>query len=142
MSKSISGLFPNTHNNDIIIKTLTYTAIDNMIKNTPGGRGKSMACGAYDPITNQIATAFAGKIPQKIHPELRRRANLIGGIGTHGLTKKNYIGVCAEFQVVNELLNKGCDISNIKLTKAIRPRTGKVQPYCKNCKTMFSDLID
>ena len=112
-----------------------------MIKNTKGSKSKSMAVGAYDVRTGKIFTSFAGSIPDKIHPELIKRAEKIGGIGTKGLSTKNTVGVCAEFHVVNELLLSGSKITDIKLTHAIRPRTGKGRPYCINCKKMFSDLI-
>ena len=141
MSKSRSGIFPTTHGNDNILKVLTYYAVSQLIKTTPNGRNKSLACGAYDIKTGNIATAFAGNIPSEIHPELLRRAEKIGGIGTHGLSNKNTVGVCAEFHVVNQLLLSGSKITDIRLTNAIRPSTGKEQPFCINCKTMFNDLI-
>ena len=141
MSKSRSGLFPRSTANAKILRATTYKAIHAMIENTKGGRGKSIAIGAYDIKTGKIVTSFAGHIPDKIHPELIKRAEKIGGIGTKGLSTKNTVGVCAEFHVVNDLLLSGSKISDIKLTHAIRPRTGKGRPYCINCKKMFSDLI-
>ncbi len=141
MSKGRSGLFPNTTANGKILRATTYKAIHNMIANTKGGSRKSMAVGAYDIKTGKIATTFAGEIPTKIHPELIARANKIGGVGTKGLSTKNTVGVCAEFHAVNSLLLSGSNIKDIKLTHAIRPRTGKGQPFCANCKKMFSDLI-
>ena len=141
MSKGRSGLFPTSRGNDNILRVITYHTISNMIEFTPNGRNKSMACGAYDIKTGNIATAFAGNIPEEVHPELIERANKIGGIGSHGLSNKNTVGVCAEFQVVNQLLLSGSKISDIRLTNSIRPRTGQVQPFCINCKTMFYDLI-
>lgn len=141
MSKGRSGLFPNSIANAKMLRETTYRAIHSMIENTKGGKRKSMAIGAYDIKTGKIVTSFAGNIPKKIHPELVKRAKKIAGIGTKGLSTKNTVGVCAEFHVVNELLLSGSKISDIKLTHAIRPRTGKGRPYCTNCKKMFSDLI-
>ncbi len=141
MSKSRSGLFPGSTANAKILRATAYRAIHTMVENTKGSKGKSMAIGAYDVKTGKIVTSFAGSIPDKIHPELIKRAEKIGGIGTKGLSTKNTVGVCAEFHVVNELLLSGSKISDIKLTHAIRPRTGKGRPYCINCKKMFSDLI-
>ena len=141
MCKGRSGLFPNSTANDRILRATTYKAIHSMIVNTKGGKGRSMAVGAYDIRTGAIVTAFAGNIPDSIHPELIKRADKIGGIGSKGVAPKNTVGVCAEFQVVNSLLLSGSKISDIKLTHAIRPRTGIGRPYCANCKIMFSDLI-
>lgn len=81
-------------------------------------------------------------IPDEISPILIERANRTGGIGSLGVTSKNTVGVCAEFRTINQLLLNGSDISDIRLTKAIRPRTGEVQPYCDNCLEMFSDILD
>lgn len=68
------------------------------------------------------------------------KTNRIGGIGSLRVTNKNTVGVCAEFRAVNQLLINGSDIANIRLTEAIRPRTGKVRPYCDNCVEMFLDI--
>ncbi len=141
MSKSRSGLFPRSTANAKMLRAAAYKAIHGMIAKTKGGRGKAMAIGAYDVKTGKIVTSFAGNIPSKIHPELIKRANKIGGIGSTGLSNRNKVGVCAEFHVVNELLLSGSNISDIKLTHAIRPRTGEICPYCINCTKMFSDLI-
>ncbi len=62
MSKFRSGLFPNTSSNAKMLIKATHTAVQMMISQTPGGNKKSMAVGAYDHRTGQIATAFAGKI--------------------------------------------------------------------------------
>ena len=142
MSKSRSGLFPGTTANAKILRATTYRVLHLMIETTPGSKGKSMAVGAYDIKTGRLVTSFASTIPDRIHPELIRRAKAIGGIGTKGLSAKNIIGVCAEFHAVNELLLSGSKITDIRLTHAIRPRTGKGRPYCINCKKMFSDLIN
>lgn len=141
MSKGRSGLFPSSTSNVIMLRATTYRAVHAMIDNIKGNSKPAMVIGAYDVKTGKIATAFAGKIPKEIHPELLKRAKKIGGIGAKGLSAKNTIGVCAEFHVVNELLLSGSNITDIKLTHAIRPRTKKGQPYCINCKKMFSDLI-
>ena len=116
--------------------------IRKMINSTKDGKSKAIAVGAYDAKTGNIVTSFAKGIPNNIHPELLKRANEIGGIGTHGLTERNIVGVCAEFHVVNELLLKGSKWSDIRLTSAIRPRTGQKIPFCANCKKMFYDIID
>ncbi len=141
MSKGNSGLFSKSTANATLLLAITYKAINNMISNTKGGNRKSMAVGAYDSKTGRIATAFAGNIPDKIHPELLKRAKEIGGIVSKGLTDRNTVGVCAEFHAINSLLLSGSNLSDIRLTKAIRPRTGKIQPFCANCLKMFADII-
>ena len=145
MSKGECGLFHGTNGKNATLMLMRHKAIEqvvNLIKKTPGSKKKAMAVGAYDKSTGKTIAAFAGKIPRKIHPELLKRAEIIGGIGSKGISKKNTVGVCAEFHVVNQLLLSGSKWSNIKLTPAIRPRTGKKMPYCANCLAMFRDLID
>ena len=145
MSKGRSGLFQGT----IGIKAVTVSlkskareAINKLIDNTPGGKSKAMAVGGYDKKTGKVIASFAGEIPKKIHPELLKRAEAIGGIGSHGLTERNIVGVCAEFHVVNRLLLSGSKWSDIRLSTPIRPRTGAEMPFCENCRKMFSDLIN
>lgn len=52
---------------------------------------------------------------------------------------KNAIGHCAENHAANRVLKKhgstGC--KQLVFSKAIRPRTGEIIPYCDNCKTIF-----
>ena len=145
MSKGDSGLFKGTVGTktaqSVFVKKV-LNSITELIAKTAGGKKKSMAAGAYDSKTGKIASAFASSIPTKIHPELLKRANSIGGLGTHGLTNKNKVGVCAEFHAVNELLLNGSKWSDIHLVTAIRPRTGEPMPFCANCLTMFKDLIE
>lgn len=144
MSKGFSGLFKNTSGHKITTKAIRDRAFDKvkkLINRSPNGKKKSMAVGAYDIKNGRVVAAFAGPIPSKIHPELVKRAKAIGGIGTHGLSTKNTVGVCAEFHVVNKLLFAGSRWEDIRLTPSIRPRTGKVQPYCENCMAMFYDII-
>ena len=142
MSKGISGLFSNISSVKSIYRKGAIDKARDLIKNTPNGKIKSVVVGAYDASTGKAYASFAGKIPNKIHPKLMELAEEIGGIGSHGLTDKNIVGVCAEFHVVNDMLNSGVKYSDIKIVKAIRPRTGKFIPFCKNCKTMFKDIID
>lgn len=91
-----------------------------------------MVVAAYDVKTGKIKTVFAGPSEGKIHPELISRANAIGGIGSKGISERNTVGICAEFKGINELLLDGSKIENIRLTKALRPRTGEARPYCDN----------
>ncbi len=142
MSKGNSGYFKGVKSTRAAYRRNAIQKARDLIKSTPKGKTKSMVVGAYDSSTGKPYAAFAGKIPNNIHPELEKLAEKVGGIGTHGITDKNTVGVCAEFHVVNNMLNDGVKLSDIRLTKAIRPRTGKYMPFCKNCQTMFADLID
>ena len=144
MSKGYSGLFKGTDGETTYRKELIISAknaVKNLISKTPNSKKKAMVAGAYDIKTGKVSASFAGQIPKQIHPELIKRAASIGGIGSHGVTERNTVGVCAEFHVVNNLLNSGSKIENIRLIPAIRPRTGTAMPFCDNCKKMFSDLI-
>ena len=145
MSKADSGLFHGTLGKKRSISELradTRNAVNQLIEKTPGSKRKSMAVGAYDKNTGEIVAVFAGEIPDRIAPELLKKAALIGGLGSHGVTERNIVGVCAEFHAVNKLLLNGSKWNDIRLTPAIRPRTGKEMPFCDNCKTMFHDIID
>lgn len=145
MSKGTSGLFHGTAGTNSTRSQLqekTRETVSKLIANTPGSTKKAMVVGAYDERTGKTVAAFAGAIPNRIASELRERAEAIGGLGTHGLTERNTVGVCAEFHVVNSLLLGGAKWDDIHLTPAIRPRTGQVMPFCDNCKAMFHDLID
>lgn len=145
MSKGRSGLFRETKGSKISLSQMRQKALEkvaDLIANTPGSKKKAMAVGAYDKSTGKTVAAFAGEIPKQIHPELRKRAQKIGGIGSHGLSSKNTVGVCAEFHALNSLLLHGSKWTDIKLTPAIRPRTGEIMPFCSNCIAMFGDLID
>ena len=124
------------------LKSQAYTKIQDLIGNHSGARGKAMAVGAYDEKTGNTAAAFAGYTPKKIQPDLIRLAERAGGIGTFGVTERNTIGVCAEFHVINDMLLSGSKLEDIRLTRAIRPRTGQFMPYCDNCRIMFSEVIE
>ena len=113
------------------------TARNMLIQNTVDANKKAVAIGAYDIETGNVTAKFAGAIPDTINNQLIERANLIGGIGSKGINGKNTVGVCAEFQAANELLSNGGNLTNIRFTEAVRPRTGKVIPTCSNCIEMF-----
>lgn len=145
MSKGPSRLFDGTlgtRPTSVTTRELAGLVVRDLVAHTPGSKKKAMAVGAYDESTGAIAATFAGEIPAVIHPELLERAKAIGGLGTTGLTDRNIVGVCAEFHAVNNLLLGGAKWENIRLTPAIRPRTGKVIPYCDNCKSMFHGMFD
>ena len=127
---------------DNVLKSQAYSKIQDLIGSVTGSRGKAMAVGAYDEKTGKTVAAFAGEIPKKIHPDLLKLAERVGAIGTLGVTDRNTVGVCAEFHVINDLLLSGSKLEDIRLTRAIRPRTGQFMPYCDNCRVMFSEIIE
>lgn len=127
---------------DNVLKSQAYSKIHDIINSTSGSKGKAMAVGAYDIKTGKSVAAFAGEIPSEIHPDLLKLTERVGEIGSQGISDKNIVGVCAEFHVINELLLSGSKLEDIKLTRAIRPRTGKYMPYCDNCREMFSEIIE
>ena len=120
-----------------------YQKIEKLIKDTSGGKKKAMVIAAYDEKTGKSVAAFAGAPPDEadVPEELLELCKRVGPIGSTGVTDHNTVGVCAEFQVVYQLLKSGSKLEDIKLTKAIRPRTGMYQDYCDNCKAMFAEII-
>lgn len=91
MSKGRSGLFPGSKANDKMLRGITYRAIYTMVENTKGGKSKSMAVGAYDVKTGKIVTSFAGSIPEKIHPELLKRARKLAELVPKGYRLKTLL---------------------------------------------------
>ena len=65
----------------------------------------------------------------------------LGKIGSFAPGVSHPIGYCAEQNVANRLL-LGADaiIGDIEFSVAIRPKTGEVIDYCKNCKALFPTL--
>ncbi|MCR5719329.1 MAG: hypothetical protein K6F84_02085 [Lachnospiraceae bacterium] len=124
------------------LKNQAYTKIQHLIGSTSGSRGKAMAVGAYDEKTGKTVAAFAGEIPKKIHPDLLKLAERVGGVGSLGVTDRNTVGVCAEFHVINDMLLSDSKLEHIRLTRPIRPRTGQFMPYCDNCRAMFLEIIE
>ena len=145
MSKGSSGLFHNTHGSKATTAAMhekVRERINITIEATPGSKKKAMIAGAYNSKTGEPFVAFAGEVPTKIHPQLLAKAKEIGGVGTHGLTDRNTVGVCAEFHLVNKMLLSGVKWSDIRITAAVRPRTGQTIPFCPNCVAMFKDIIE
>lgn len=69
-------------------------------------------------------------------PILEKALNSIGKIGIK--RNGNIIGMCAEPKAAFDVI---CDFSHswgcLNFSKAIRPRTNEVIPYCQNCKDVF-----
>ncbi len=78
--------------------------------------------------------------PTKINKILHDLSKPLGKIDEEGENTINKIGRCAEFRVINELLNKGSNIENIRLTRAYSYKGKIIEPipYCDNCKKMFA----
>lgn len=63
---------------------------------------------------------------------------ITNSLGSFNVICKNAIGHCAEQHAVQNL--KGLNVSDISLvrfSRAYRPRTGQILPYCENCKYLF-----
>src|SRR5579864_5814072 len=92
--------------------------------------------GALDTATGNVvaATRVSPGSIGSINPALANLAEQqLGGVGatTPGVVAP--VGFCAEFQAVNQLLNQGSVLEDIRLTDVIRPRIGDVVPKCGNC---------
>lgn len=79
-----------------------------------------------------------GTPPKNIAPNLLKKLQALGGIGTQ-TNCGNTIGRCAEVRSSNLILRKYKTIqpSNINFTNAYRPRTQQIVPMCLNCKRTF-----
>lgn len=139
--KDKSGLFTGTSGTTAALKAATVNAVNTGRSKSSSGKKKAAIIGAFDIRTGKIVVAYSGSIPKNIHPELQKRANKIGGVGSFGVSSKNIVGGCAEFHVVNSLLNMGSNISDIHFVQPVRPRNGKPLNFCDNCQAMFSDII-
>lgn len=98
--------------------------------------------GAVDTATGNAiaATSVSADNMGAVNPTLAALAEQqLGGVGasTPGVTAP--VGCCAEFQAVNQLLNLGADLDDIRLTPVIRPRTGDLVPKCTNCGILFQN---
>lgn len=66
----------------------------------------------------------------------------LGEYGEETEKEDSRIGYCAEQRVAATVLKDYSDlsISDLKFSKAVRPRTAKIIPYCQNCKSIFPQL--
>ena len=98
---------------------------------------------AYDVSNGYMVVAKSEEQPKKINKIIKVLANKVGKIGSKPEGQQNVIGCCAEFITINALLNKGCKLENIRLTRAYKFKNSKsiisIHPYCDNCKQMFQD---
>ena len=150
MSKGNSGLFKGTigeknenKKTEEELKEEAINAVKELIEKTPKAKKRAAFIGAYDIETGHVETDLAGKIPDKIHPILKKLAKRAGEIGSKGLTENNTVGVCAEFHVVNKMLYAGSKYKHIRLTKAFRyKKEWTTIPYCANCLAMFKEILE
>ncbi|MFY7936309.1 MAG: DUF6443 domain-containing protein [Flavobacterium sp.] len=100
------------------------------------GQAPATVAGAMLP-NGASAIETSGVIPTSIAPQLENAAAQIGGIGAKN--SGNTVGCCSEFRAANSLLLEypQYGIQDLKITPAIRPRTGQVVPRCDNCGAMF-----
>lgn len=69
-------------------------------------------------------------------PTLHKALLAIGEIGK--MRYKNRIGLCAEPKTAYDVISDvHCNLRCLRFSKAIRPRTMQVIPYCRNCKDVF-----
>jgi hypothetical protein len=104
------------------------------------GQRPATAIVAYDVRTGAMVAVTSGEVPAVVAPELAQLAQNAGGLGVRTACG-NTIGKCAEFRAANQLLQNGSRLQDIRFTKAVRPRTGKVIPTCENCQQIFGSNL-
>jgi len=112
-------------------------ALDAAIASRIGKPGAMI--GAYDSTTGATAVGVSGDISRlgTINPQISAAADQVGGMGAVNPGASAPVGCCAEVDAANQLTNAGSDLSNVRFTDAVRPRTGEVVPKCDNCEKMF-----
>lgn len=93
-----------------------------------------------------VKRASYSHYPRKdeFHPVLECQLLLLGEIGKSSKKpgKRFTIGNCAEQHAAN-IFMKQCHedkLKNLYFSKAMRPRTKQIFPYCDNCKDIFPNL--
>ncbi|SFN57554.1 hypothetical protein SAMN05444143_1256 [Flavobacterium succinicans] len=83
------------------------------------------------------AVDHSGKYPKDLCTKLETELLKIAPLGEKGID--NYVGCCCEVRASNQLilLRLSIPISDLKFTRAIRPRTGQTIKRCQNCKQVF-----
>lgn len=109
-------------------------------KNTP-----RIIVAAVDPFTGEVVIGGSGRVQDldNLNPQLRTHLERVFGPGNIN-TKinslcENMIGACAEINASDKLLNKNpkLQIKDIKFSKPLEPKTGKIKIGCKNCQEVF-----
>ena len=105
----------------------------------------AMAVICFDKNHKNPQKGFAHKPSQNgWHSFLKKKLEKnLGNIGDHPKIGKHYIiGNCAEQHAGNIFMNKYSvkNTNELYFSKAVRPRTMEVHPYCDNCKKIFENL--
>lgn len=103
------------------------------------GRFPSTVSAAEDLVSGNVAARASAAPPSNIAPELNGAAERLGGVGAR-TSCGNVVGACSEFHAANEVLLQGAKLNNVRVTPAIRPRTGQVIPRCPNCEKIFGPV--
>ncbi|TSE09853.1 DUF6443 domain-containing protein [Aquimarina algiphila] len=123
---------------------LASSALQTEVKTVASNTSKKVSTIIGGELKGSTSIMGAGKASATgdIPASLLKAAEKAGGVGAVNPGTKSPVGCCAEFKVATELLIKHQDAipSQIRFTKAIRPRTGKVVPPCDNCKKVFPQL--
>ena len=98
-------------------------------------------CVSYCYGPKKAKAGESGDITLVWNEDLRKGMERLGPIGKKSISSKckNILGNCSEQHAANRTLgNKvGFNMSQLKFSKAIRPRTKREIPPCDNCKTIF-----
>lgn len=76
------------------------------------------------------------------HSSLERKMRKFGIIGKSTKLCGNILGKCAEQHSGNNYMKEAHEpnLTNLKFSPTIRPRTGQAIKPCKNCKNIFPNL--
>jgi len=95
--------------------------------------------GAYDVQTGAVAVGRSGAGLEPVNPQIAAVAEKAGGLGARNPGVRGPVGNCAECNAANTLANQGSNVTDVRFTQAVRPRTREVVPKCPNCEKMFPD---
>ncbi len=135
-AKGVSSLTKSGTISEFANLTVKVQETANILKQS--GQAPATVAGAILP-NGAKSIETSGTIPAIIAPQLEEAASKVGGIGAKN--GGNTVSCCSEFRVANTLLleNPQYQIKDLKITPAIRPRTGQIIPSCENCGAMFGN---
>jgi uncharacterized protein RhaS with RHS repeats len=105
------------------------------------GESPAMVVAARAPYGKIVTATSSKNPPAQVAGQMKKAADKLGGLGSTGVTAKNKVGCCAEFNAANKIISKSPLVqrSQIQFSKPMQPRTpDKPQQMCKNCETMFN----